>query len=658
MTESKESADSLGSRLNVSSVDKAEFLFYLAGRVPISVSDLAKECTENKAEIRTILNTRFQTEVKLDTTNFLTLTTSARKPLLSATKPLISEGVDAQKRAQDFEKTNEFKDARAALQTAENRFTEAKQRLEAVGDVPDKLLRRVEKVKNCHDRLQKELVKDLLTHRKLVGDKEETNGDDAMQTGDYDNAVEAFEAALSAFEDIKQALEEHNRSLLSSDSSRLEVTSVENRISALERKQSRAQEKLEKSAGTSGRSTADSSAWDKGQSTGSSKYLDNSSSSSGKESETPKSTDSATSGAEASATKFQDEEQESSDTSPHRAALIREIENLDDRWSTINRKLIYSVSDYDPEEFEEEFGSVDAAINAAELDNTDESDKDSTSEAKSESEIDSSPKSESSVEAQELIGELQELDKEWSKIDRKLLYSVGQYHPDEYEETFGSLETALAEAGVIDKEATEEARTKDGESQRTVVDAETEDDVEEDGRSIASGEASSESVQPGEFSTLTDLTPNKRSSEELAVKIEDKLYAGAKKDAVFEVTDVTGKTVQLDFWSKHDLKAPDASYDWIVIEEVRLQEWEKDGETNQNLSSSSDTAWRKLDQGKPTKEGDLQEVNGVTDTIEQSLRESGFHMRDDLQDASPEEIAEADGVSKQVAMRIKLDVGG
>lgn len=50
----------------------------------------------------------------------------------------------------------------------------------------------------------------------------------------------------------------------------------------------------------------------------------------------------------------------------------------------------------------------------------------------------------------ELLDELRELDRKWSDIDRKLLYSVGDHHPDTYEATFGSLDAALDAAGVTD----------------------------------------------------------------------------------------------------------------------------------------------------------------------------------------------------------------
>lgn len=59
-----------------------------------------------------------------------------------------------------------------------------------------------------------------------------------------------------------------------------------------------------------------------------------------------------------------------------------------------------------------------------------------------------------------------------------------------------------------------------------------------------------------------------------------------------------------------------------------------------------------------TDSGELQDVNGVTDAIERSLLESGLHTRSDLKKASLDELTDIDGISDQVAMRIKVDVGG
>ena len=78
-----------------------------------------------------------------------------------------------------------------------------------------------------------------------------------------------------------------------------------------------------------------------------------------------------------------------------------------------------------------------------------------------------------------------------------------------------------------------------------------------------------------------------------------------------------------------------------------------------NTEAGSGFEWAGEDvPDETTDSGELQDVNGVTDRIEQSLRRSGFDTRSELKRASVDDLAEVDGVSKQVAMRIKVDVGG
>jgi transcription termination factor NusA len=54
---------------------------------------------------------------------------------------------------------------------------------------------------------------------------------------------------------------------------------------------------------------------------------------------------------------------------------------------------------------------------------------------------------------------------------------------------------------------------------------------------------------------------------------------------------------------------------------------------------------------------DLLDVSGVTESIAQSLSETGYTTREDLRRASMEELTSVDGINEQVVMRIKLDVG-
>lgn len=58
-----------------------------------------------------------------------------------------------------------------------------------------------------------------------------------------------------------------------------------------------------------------------------------------------------------------------------------------------------------------------------------------------------------------------------------------------------------------------------------------------------------------------------------------------------------------------------------------------------------------------TTSGELLEVSGVTDSIAEVLHTAGHRTREDLRATTMEELTTVDGISEQLAMRIKLDVG-
>ena len=58
-----------------------------------------------------------------------------------------------------------------------------------------------------------------------------------------------------------------------------------------------------------------------------------------------------------------------------------------------------------------------------------------------------------------------------------------------------------------------------------------------------------------------------------------------------------------------------------------------------------------------TTPGELLEVSGVTDSIAEALHTAGHRTREDLRATTMEELTTVDGISEQLAMRIKLDVG-
>jgi hypothetical protein len=144
------------------------------------------------------------------------------------------------------------------------------------------------------------------------------------------------------------------------------------------------------------------------------------------------------------------------------ADLIAELQDLANDWGTIDRKLLYSVGSHHPDEYEDAFGSVDAALVAAGVadpDTVKEVTEDQSAPA-NERDNQSAPtdehddRSAPADERDELISELHELAEDWDTIDRKLLYSIGDHHPDEYDEAFGSVDAALVEAGLADTDTT------------------------------------------------------------------------------------------------------------------------------------------------------------------------------------------------------------
>lgn len=151
---------------------------------------------------------------------------------------------------------------------------------------------------------------------------------------------------------------------------------------------------------------------------------------------------------------------DSSATTNRRDELLDELRRLDQEWSEIDRKLLYSVSEYDPDDYLNEFGNLESALSVAGV-----TDDDKTDTSKTDQKVDtsigqtadsaddapetadasstSSKKASTNTRETKLLTELKQLDQEWSEIDRKLLYSVSEYHPDEFEEVFGSVEAAI-----------------------------------------------------------------------------------------------------------------------------------------------------------------------------------------------------------------------
>ncbi len=85
-------------------------------------------------------------------------------------------------------------------------------------------------------------------------------------------------------------------------------------------------------------------------------------------------------------------------------------------------------------------------------------------------------------------------------------------------------------------------------------------------------------------------------------------------------------------------------WEWVSGSEKRGPEDEQskeDGETDDVVATEA-----------------LVDVSGITETEAESLCEAGFESIEDLKAATVDEISETDGISNQLALRIKADVGG
>jgi tetratricopeptide (TPR) repeat protein len=600
--------------VDLTAADSTAVLFYLAGQTPVSLGDLAEKCQQNQTQVRDILNRRFQNEVQIDQTGFVRLIDAARNDILTEVNPIVTEATERQKHGQAASNADNYEKASEQYRVAAKLFSLAEERLSTVGDVPDKLTERAESVREKHDHIQQEIAKDTLSHRKILAEQREEAGDEAVQSEKYDDAVQAYQSAMDAFEEAKEAIEAYNERRLSSESDSLDSGELNRLLDALKRKRRNANDQTTETD-HSAASKSETQATDKDRLSTSSNTLSDTNATV---------TNGDTQAAESRQTLL-DELQEVADT----VGIPPSIGEVDEH-GTIESAV-----------YLDEFGTWADALASAGLrttksgsDPTDRGDavavdpeSDSDDETTTEAETGTRPPTRDNVieeirrkrddhgrmpkmsevvetspwnrrtiwanfdswdEAIEAAGidkreELTDLMNEVierlgreptrSEMDKYGVFSSGTYYSE-----FGSWEKALAAAN---------------ETSAPVDDAET-----------------GSEERPTNFAAFDDMTPNKRFSDGLAIKLDETAYAGSKRDAVFDISDHTGETIRFNFWSKHDLDYPTETGVWYVVNEVRLQQWESDGEMKRNLSSTRDTTHRRLD--------NKQQVESTTEEMQQA----------------------------------------
>ncbi len=236
MISESELMESVEFPVDLSEADTGAVLFYIAGQVPLPVEDFSRDCCQTQSEVRDILQSRFQNEVKIDQTGFISLTQAASKPLLTEASPILNKAKDAESRGKRYHDDGNSEKAAKQYRTAAILFSGVKNRLTTAGDVSDSLTERVAEVSKTHDRIQKELAEDTVTHRKMLAQHRENEGDDSVQLDDYDEAAEHFDDALLLYKGAKEAIETYNESRFFSSSEPIDSSEVDRLANAVNRK--------------------------------------------------------------------------------------------------------------------------------------------------------------------------------------------------------------------------------------------------------------------------------------------------------------------------------------------------------------------------------------------------------------------------------------
>lgn len=344
-----EMVESVELPVDLRTADTGAVLFYLAGQVPLSVEDFSEDCRQNQSQVKDTLQSRFQNEVQIDQTEFITLTEAAWKPLLAEVNPILNRAKDVENRGKKYQDDANNEEAAKQYRTAAVLYSEVNKRLSTAGDVSDSLTQRLAKVSKTHDRMQKELAEDTVTHRKVLAQHREDEGDDAVQSDNYDEAARHFDDALLLYRGAKDAIETYNESCLLSSSEPLDSSEVDRLITAVKRKARNANAHAEETPETG--DTEPSNETTEG------------------ESQTQGETNDEIQTDDVPNPDSTGENAESTPSRPSREDVIRAIEQyVDERGRIPTREDIANMSSGDKEPLLAHFDSWDSALETADID--------------------------------------------------------------------------------------------------------------------------------------------------------------------------------------------------------------------------------------------------------------------------------------------------
>ncbi|GAA0291681.1 homing endonuclease associated repeat-containing protein [Halarchaeum salinum] len=204
-------------------------LFYLAGRVPVSPTDLAAQVVQPTESIRSVLEDRFENAVDIDATGFIRLTDAARTPVLRVGKTQLETATESMSAGKQLHQDGDFEAAAAEFETAADIAHAIKSRFDAVNYQPDQLDEFIVAAEQRHDDAQKEATKDTLNALLLKAQQHESKGDE-QDDSDRLSARTAYYRARDELTDAIESIEAYNEGRLSESSSRLNPDEFRSRL--------------------------------------------------------------------------------------------------------------------------------------------------------------------------------------------------------------------------------------------------------------------------------------------------------------------------------------------------------------------------------------------------------------------------------------------
>lgn len=232
----------LNEPIDITSVDKSEFLFYLADRTPLSIDELADDCTS--PFLRSTLTNRFGTELRIDRADHIRLTGEARQPVIKASKPVLKTAQQLLTRGDALLDEAEYSQAVDLLSKSVSLLETIYKKLGAVDHESTTVEKYLTTTQQKHDHAAKESTKDSINYHVLQAQNYESRGD-KQREDDPSAAASEYQKAKQAFEDAIEAAKQYNSSRAHDASAGLSVTPLSDQLESINAKLSTVNSQVE-----------------------------------------------------------------------------------------------------------------------------------------------------------------------------------------------------------------------------------------------------------------------------------------------------------------------------------------------------------------------------------------------------------------------------